>query len=97
MKKREKNVRKNLILRLCVFAFAVYAAITLVDMQVEITNRRQMLETMRRTNEIQRMVNKDLKRRINDGLDAETIERLAREKLDYVYPEEHVFIDISGS
>lgn len=95
-KKAPKN-RKSLILRLCVFAFAVYAAIALAEMQSEITARRQMLDSIRQSNEVQRIINKDLRRRVEAGMDEETIERLARERLDFAYPDEKVFIDISGS
>lgn len=100
MTKRKKTERKNLILRICVFAFIVYAAITLVDMQVEITAARQRLDSVNESIRIQRMVNNDLKRQVNqikDGTDDATIERIAREKLDFVWPDEKVFFDISGS
>jgi cell division protein FtsB len=43
------------------------------------------------------MINKDLMRSIEAGLDEETVERLARERLDYAYPDEIIYIDISGS
>ena len=34
---------------------------------------------------------------LSDGTEEEYIERIAREKLGYAYPEEQVLIDISGS
>ena len=96
-KRREKPTRKNLILRICVFAFVVYAAVTLVEMQAEISERKKILETVQNSIEIQRMANKDLARQLENDMDDETIERIARDKLDYVYPDEIVFFDISGS
>lgn len=98
MKKRKEAVtRKNLILRICIFAFVVYAAITLIEMQADITARRQMLESLQQDVELQRMVNKDLARQLENDMDEETVERIARDKLDYVYPDDIVFFDISGS
>lgn len=47
--------------------------------------------------EIQRLENKELERQIAAGIDEEYITRVARDKLDYVYPDEKVFIDISGN
>jgi len=96
-KRREAAARKNLILRICVFAFVVYAAFILVEKQAEITASRQMLETMQHSVEMQRLKNKELARQLENDMDEETIERIARDKLDYVYPDEIVFFDISGS
>ncbi len=97
MKKSQRRPSKSLILRLCVLAFAIYAAVTLVDMQVEIQTRKQMLDDMRKTVEVQRLANKELARQLAEGMNEEQIERIAREQLDFVYPDQKVFIDISGS
>lgn len=96
-KKEKSKPSKSLILRICFLAFTIYAAISLVDMQVQIAARRQMLDETRKSVEIQRLANKELARQLEEGLTSEKIERIAREKLDYVYPNERVFIDISGS
>jgi cell division protein FtsB len=71
--------------------------VALLNMQAEISARRQQLETLRSQVTAQDRVNKDLKRRIGEGLDDEIVEALARERLDYAYPDEIVYIDISGS
>jgi cell division protein FtsB len=80
-----------------VFAFTAYAAFALLNMQTEITARRLELETKQRQNEAQRIANKDLAGGVEDSVSDEIIERLARERLDYAYPDEKIFIDISGS
>lgn len=95
--KVKKKGRKNFIMRLCVFAFVAYAAVLLIDMQVTLSTRKQELEALRVGVENQRLVNKELERQLAAGVDDAYIEREARAKLDYVYPEERVFIDISGS
>lgn len=96
--KKEKPQRKprNLVLRLCVFAFVLYAAIKLVDMQVMLGDRKIEAEQLTQHLEELRISNKDLERQINDTQDEEYVERVAREQL-FVYPEERVFIDTSGS
>lgn len=96
MKVRKKATRKNLILRICIFIFAAYSAVNLINMQVEIALRKQALDNMRQSVETQRLVNKELQRRIEEDMDEDVIERIAREN-DYVWPEEKVMIDISGS
>lgn len=95
--KQKKKSRKNFIMRLCVFAFVVYAAVLLIDMQVTLSSRKQELETLRVSVREQELANKELERQLADGVDDAYIEREARAKLDYVYPNEWVFIDMSGS
>ena len=95
--KPKKKSRKNFIMRLCVFAFVAYAAVLLIDMQVTLSSRKQELESLRASVEEQRLANKELERQLAVGVDDAYIEREARAKLDFVYPEERVFIDISGS
>lgn len=95
--KNKKVTSKSLILRICVLAFTVYAAISLVEMQVEISARRQMLDELKKSVDIQKTANRELERQLDAGLTTEKIERIAREKLDYVYPNEKIYIDISGS
>lgn len=92
-----QKTRKSIIVRLCVFAFVAYAAITLIDMQVTLAERKQEAELLARRLEVQRIANKDLERQLAAGVDQEYIERVARDQLDYVYPDERVYIDISGS
>lgn len=94
--KRKKN-RKNIILRVCIFAFVVYAAVILIDMQVNLADKKQELIALELTIEAQRLENAELERQLDAGADDEYIERVARDQLDYVYPEERVYIDISGS
>ncbi len=97
VKKRAKPARRNIILRLCVLAVSATAMVALLNMQAEIDKRGMQVEVMRQRNETQRMLNKELRRQIEAGLDDETVERIARERFDYAYPDEIIFIDISGS
>lgn len=96
-KKSIQKNRKSFVFRLCIFAFVVYAAVMLVDMQVTLADRNQELEQLALSYETQRLENKELERRLAAGVDDDYIERIARDELDYVYPDERVYIDISGS
>ena len=84
-----------MITRLFLAIFAVYAVVSLLDMQMHLAQRRQELDELRRRFEIQRLENKELARKIAEDMDADDIERIAREN-GYVAPDERVFIDISG-
>lgn len=97
MKKAKLKNRKSVILRLCMVLVVTYAAIYLIDMQVTLSARAEQLDELTQAVEAQRLANKELERQLEAGVDEEYIENVARDKLDYVYPNERVFIDISGS
>ena len=56
---------------------------------------QQQLVAMEEQVELQRLKNKDAKLSLRE--DSSTLERTAREKLDYAHPDERVFVDISGA
>ena len=56
---------------------------------------QQQLVAMEEQVELQRLKNKDAKLSLRE--DSNTLERTAREKLDYAHPDERVFVDISGT
>lgn len=91
MEKKKKG-RKNLLMRLCVFAFVAYAAYTLIEMQVSLAERNQQVEILAAAVETKRLANKELERKLEAGLDDAYYEREARDKLDFVYPDERVYI-----
>ena len=94
---KKRGGRKSLMLRLCVFAFVVYAAILLIDMQIDIASRSRQLTELQQRVENQRISNKELERQLAMGMDQEYVERIARERLGFISPDETVFVDISGS
>lgn len=94
-KKRKQN--KSIILRLlivgvCVYMIATLAGLwnTLAEKQEEKTKTQEEINIME--NEI-----KELKELLEEGSESRIIEKAARERLGYVYPDEQVFVDISGS
>lgn len=97
MKTTKKKSRNSIVLRICIFAFVVYSAVQLVDMQLTISQRRQEYTELAVRLEAQRLANKELERQLAEGVDDEYIERVARDKLEFVAPDEWVYRDISGS
>lgn len=97
MKTRKQSTRKSLILRICIFCFVVYAAFSLVRSQITIAALKQEYDVQLERHESLRLVNRELERQMEYGYDEEAIERIARDKLGYVRPDEIIFIDISGS
>lgn len=99
MSKPEKTTkpRKSVFFRLGIAVFAVYAVVTLLDMQISLAERREEAAILQEQLETQRVENKELERQLAAGTDEEYVEKAARDQLDYAYPDEQVFIDISGS
>ena len=92
VKKRHKSV----ILRLLLLAFSVYILISLINYQVQLTNHRRDLAEKQSTLEAKNLEVSELERLLESGTESQLIERAARERLGYVYPDEQVYVDLSG-
>ena len=93
----QKRGRGSFALRLCIFAFVVYAAVHLIDVQINLAERRRQLAELEQRVEIQRVANRELERQLAQGMDQKYIERIARERLGFVAAYETVYVDISGN
>ena len=87
--------RKSIILRLLLLAFAVYSIISLLSLQMqlielksELSNRQSYLE------EANYKIHESLSL-LENGTEAELIEKAARERLNLAYPDEQIFEDIN--
>ncbi len=88
---------KSVILRVMVLAVSCYLLITLINLWGDLNdNRRRLSEYNEKIDITTRSINsyKDL---LSEGNESKIIEKAARERLGYVYADEQVFIDISGS
>lgn len=92
-----KSGKLSLPVKICLFIFAVYFAFVIVNLQIEIKRRRAELDDLQLKIESQYVQNTELKRVLEAGDDNEYVERIARERLGFAYPDEKVLIDISGS
>lgn len=96
MKKREKR-KKSIFLKLAVFCFVAYVAFSLVQTQMRIMEKKQELQYIKNQCEEQTLQNQELENVLSTGSELDHIERIAREKLGYAYPDERVYVDTSGS
>lgn len=95
-----KDAKKNkhshrLVTRVILTVFAVYAVVSIIDIQVTLSQRRQELVELEARYNQKLVENKDIKRKIDDISNKDDLERIAREN-GYVAPDELVIIDISG-
>lgn len=90
--------KSYILLYVAIFAFAVYAVITLVNQYVEISDKKQQLAELNNQILVQEIKNEDIEKVKNytgEELD-EYIEKIAREELEYIGQGERVFVNISG-
>ena len=57
---------------------------------------RQQLENLTQQVAAQEAANTELQRTLDSGDEAAYMERIARDKLGYVLPGEHIYVDMSG-
>ena len=84
------------LLRIGAAALIVYLAVTLIVSQVDIMVKRQQLDSLNAELTRQIEENTELERLYSAGESDEYIERIARDRLGYVAPDERIYIDMSG-
>lgn len=92
MKKR----RKSLILKLAVFAFAIYIAATLVGQVMRIRQSSMELASLKAQIAEQDKENAETQRTLSEN-DEQFMESVARNDLGYAKPNERIFVDASGN
>ena len=90
------NRLSGFLLRIGAVALIAYLAVTLIVSQVDIMVKRQRLETLNAELSRQLEENTELERLYASGDNDEYIERIARDRLGYVSPDERIYIDMSG-
>ncbi len=90
------NGLSGFLLRIGAVALIAYLAVTLIVSQVDIMVKRQRLETLNAELSRQLEENTELERLYASGDNDEYIERIARDRLGYVSPDERIYIDMSG-
>ncbi len=94
---KRKRRRKSIILRLLVLGVAGYMIFTVVGLWNTLAEDKQRLaESIKQRDSLQAQVD-EIRALLDDGSQAELIERAARERLGYVFADEEIYIDISGS
>lgn len=91
-----KKKRVGLLTKIFVAAFAIYATITLVNLQIRINATAAEQEVLQQQLEAQKLVCAELSDAIRGGQNEDYIAKIARESLGYVFPGEQVFVDISS-
>jgi len=91
-----KTRRVHIAAKIFVLAFSVYAAFTLVSLQLQIREKEKRVAALQAAIHQQEMENRQIQDILDNADDTEYIAEIAREKLGYVAPGERVFVDISS-
>ena len=89
--------RSSFFVKITTFCFIVCAAVAFIQSQADVVSKRRELAALQESIKLQQASNDEIKRILEGGNDMEYIERIAREKLGYAYPDEKIFIDRSGN
>ena len=92
-KSANKNYVRNGLLRLALAVFLGYIIFNIVSTQAQLSAKQQELASLTQRCEDQELKNAELEAILSLGGTDSYIERVARDTLGYVYPDERVFID----
>lgn len=95
--KKKKKQRKSIVLTIGCIMFACYFVAVIIGQQTQIKAAKDEKNALQAELNEQILENEEISRMLENGDEAEYIERIAREQLGYVMPDERVFYDISGS
>ena len=88
--------RKSIIFRIIFLAFTIYIIISLTSLQVQLIGlKRELNSKTAHYNELNLEIEEAL-HLLDSGNETALIEKTARERLCYYYPDEEILIDISG-
>lgn len=71
----------------------MWLVFTIINIQIDLHREKQILADLQDQVALQKIENDELARILINGGDAEYIERIAREKLGYVAPDEVIIVD----
>lgn len=93
MKKKKK---KRIIFKALFLCFTVYVLISIITIQLELREKRKEYAELQGQIESGQQSVDHLQQQLDSEMDEETVTSIARERLDYAYPDERVFVSTSG-
>lgn len=95
---KKPSKKRRAIFGICFGLFAVYAVVTLISQQIQISQKQDELSQLEDKILIQEVKNGEVEDVYNSGDEEneEYIKKIARQELDYAEPDERIFINIAG-
>ncbi len=94
MKAKKKG---SIIVRLIVIGVSVYMIISLVGLWRDLDESKATLSAYQQKKEATQFQIDELKALLSDDSKKAVIEKAARERFGYAYPDEEIYIDASGN
>ena len=92
-----KTRKTGIAVKLALAVFAVFCVVTLFIQKIQIDDLNSEISELQQKNEAQQEYNDKLKDRLENEMDDEYVEKIAKDKLNLVLPEEIIFYnDIAG-
>lgn len=92
-----RKPKKGVIFKLAVIALGIYVLVSLISTQANINGKRAERDMLRQEYTENLIRNEELQKTLDSYGTEDFIEEQAREKLGYAYPDEHFYIDVSGT
>ncbi|HIR41728.1 MAG TPA: septum formation initiator family protein [Candidatus Egerieicola pullicola] len=91
-----KKRKRRIVVIVAVIAITIYVGISMVFITNSYREKSQEIQQVQQQIDEQTVLNQEYQAMIDQGVDDEYIQKLAREKLGLVYPDERVYIDMGG-
>ena len=91
-----KKRKRRIVVIVAVIAVTIYVGISMVFITNSYREKSQEIQQVQQQIDEQTVLNQEYQALIDQGVDDEYIQKLAREKLGLVYPDERVYIDMGG-
>jgi len=92
---QKKRKRKYIIFKLSVFVFVLTICFQIVSVQCQLYQKKVDIVSLQQQLTQQKVNNENLEKTLDAGTSRDNIEKIAREKLGYVYPFERIYVDIT--
>lgn len=96
MKVKKKRKKIKWIFNMGVFVILAVIISQIVVLRININDKKSELNSLKNEEESLKSYNQTLQNELNGSLNDQYIEKVAREKLNYVSPFERVFINVIG-
>ena len=94
---KTKTENRSILLCILIIAFCVYMFFSLGGLYKELCESRETLAGVNAQIDKTEDRIEESKNLLENGTEQELIEKAARDRLGFVYPNEQVFVDISGN
>ena len=94
---KHKKKKSNIFIVLTLVCLLAYLSFFIVQNQIKLNELKKDSEIKRHQLDALKRVNREMEKNIDDGLDDEYVESIARERLGFAYADEKIFIDTSGN